>query len=63
VFVPIAHRLGMWFFKTELEELCFATMQPQVFVVPILDRVIPFLDRASLFLDKHPLFFDREILF
>jgi len=53
----------MWFFKTELEELCFATMQPQVFVVPILDRVIPFLDRASLFLDKHPLFFDREILF
>jgi hypothetical protein len=31
VFVPIAHRLGMWFFKTELEELCFATLQPDAF--------------------------------
>jgi hypothetical protein len=31
VFVPIAHRLGMWFFKIELEELCFATIQPEAF--------------------------------
>ena len=31
VFVPIAHRLGMWYFKTELEELCFAVSKPQAF--------------------------------
>jgi (p)ppGpp synthase/HD superfamily hydrolase len=24
VFVPLAHRLGMWYFKSELEQRCFA---------------------------------------
>ena len=31
VFVPIAHRLGMWYFKTELEQRCFALTRPRDF--------------------------------
>jgi len=29
VFVPLAHRLGMWYFKTELEQRCFALTLPR----------------------------------
>lgn len=29
VFVPLAHRLGMWYFKTELEQRCFALSLPR----------------------------------
>lgn len=29
VFVPLAHRLGMWYFKTELEQRCFALTLPK----------------------------------
>lgn len=31
VFVPLAHRLGMWYFKTELEQRCFALARPREF--------------------------------
>ena len=31
VFVPLAHRLGMWYFKSELEERCFALTRPREF--------------------------------
>jgi len=31
VFVPLAHRLGMWYFKGELEQRCFALTKPRDF--------------------------------
>lgn len=31
VFVPLAHRLGVWEFKTELEDLCFRHLFPEEF--------------------------------
>ena len=31
VFVPLAHRLGMWYFKSELEQRCFALTRPRDF--------------------------------
>ena len=31
IFVPLAHRLGMWYFKTELEQRCFAIASPREF--------------------------------
>ena len=31
VFVPLAHRLGMWYFKSELEQRCFALTRPAEF--------------------------------
>ena len=27
--MPLAHRLGMWYFKTELEQRCFALTLPK----------------------------------
>jgi len=29
IFVPLAHRLGVWAFKTELEDLCFKFLWPE----------------------------------
>eukprot|EP00316_Scyphosphaera_apsteinii_P008087 CAMPEP_0119320374 /NCGR_PEP_ID=MMETSP1333-20130426/52259_1 /TAXON_ID=418940 /ORGANISM="Scyphosphaera apsteinii, Strain RCC1455" /LENGTH=833 /DNA_ID=CAMNT_0007327081 /DNA_START=127 /DNA_END=2628 /DNA_ORIENTATION=+ len=31
VFVPLAHRLGMWYLKTELESVCFEISQPRAY--------------------------------
>jgi GTP diphosphokinase / guanosine-3',5'-bis(diphosphate) 3'-diphosphatase len=47
LFVPIAHRLGMFTIKSELEDICLKYLEPQKY-----ERIIKLLDQKSKFRKK-----------